>query len=148
MHWNKLLFERAIPEAWVELLRTLAQENQGQDVFPFWPGMSIDLQGDSGYWSNMVTLVMRRIFSSGTPVWPVARPVNDSMRYMALDSSILVCSTSEEGPHTSALAHVRVNIVRLPPQIYAIVHQSGIPVVILNSKSARRILLVCSYFQA
>lgn len=148
VHWNKILFERAIPEAWVELLRKLVQENRVQDVFSFWPGMHLDPQGDSCYWSNMAALVMRRIFDSEVAIWPVVQSEGSSPRYMALGPSTLVCSASNEGPHIFALAHVGVNVIRIPPEVYTIVQSSGIPVVVLNPESVRRALLVCTFYPA
>ncbi|KAF8205680.1 hypothetical protein K438DRAFT_1964095 [Mycena galopus ATCC 62051] len=116
--WNRSIFNQFLPATWAALLRALVDEHEVKDIWSAWPAM--DVTSGSGYWSQILPDLMKRVLDLDLPVFP-AFP--DAEIHVSLSSSF-VASENDDVALLRALANAGLAIVKLPQHLLRFVSPS------------------------
>jgi sacsin len=109
--WNRLLFNHYIPQGWVYLLKTLAEEASCNDIFSAWPPYCSSItSGDGIYWQDILPRTFRIVVEAELKVWPKVSS-EGSRTYVDLKSSLIVAQGQVDADVLAVLAALGLTLV-------------------------------------
>ncbi|KAG8898567.1 hypothetical protein FRC00_002641, partial [Tulasnella sp. 408] len=132
VEWNRLVFTRFVPEAWVSLMKYLVSTSRDFDVFDIWPISAVIRDGGHGYWQDLPKLFLKE--AATRDVWPLWSKQSPPRRKQ-LNSVVLAMKGENSDLHT-ALASCNVPVVVVPPSVLDDVSASEFKAKILSPATA------------
>lgn len=125
------------------MIPILLYQDHFVDIFQTWPPSQPAAQGgDTSYWKNLPSEILRAIVRLKLAVWPVI-PQGLENSFSELDA-LLVADATDGEETLAALAAAGVEMTQPPPYIKALLENAGIHFTPLTPDTARVALLVSS----
>ncbi|KAF5313831.1 hypothetical protein D9619_013016 [Psilocybe cf. subviscida] len=144
--WNKLLFERYIPNAWKIFLEVVVKDpTSSSNIFELWPPQQQTgvASGENVYWRSLPTDLFHSVTSSSSAVWPVFRNDPESpIEYRPLDS-LITAESYRQDRYLRSLTAAGLKFTCPPRHIIDIVTISA-QFRIISPEQAHMALLECT----
>ncbi|KAF9476299.1 hypothetical protein BDN70DRAFT_863489 [Pholiota conissans] len=128
VQWNKLLFDRYIPQAWRLMLEILAEQDAIHNIFMAWPPeqRSPVTSGENVYWKHLPDHTLNSIISAKSAIWPVyqlkATPTTPEFRPL---NDVITADPAVPDIVLDALTTVGLKLTRPPQYIVDLIKGSG-----------------------
>ncbi|KAG8925568.1 hypothetical protein FRC01_009980 [Tulasnella sp. 417] len=130
VEWNRIIFARFVPKAWVSLMSYLIATPQGIDVFDTWPS-SKDIRADGyGYWPAFPHVLLKE--AAAQEVWTLRSEPSSHKRL----GDVLVATTALNLTLMSALEFCGVPVVIVSSNVLEIIAESEFKGFILQPVTA------------
>ncbi|KAG8973569.1 hypothetical protein FRC05_008637 [Tulasnella sp. 425] len=111
VEWNRVIFSRFVPEAWVALMKHLVSKLPEIDVFDTWPSAASIRDDGHGYWPSLPHVLLKE--AAVQNVWPLR---SDPSSHKQL-TDVLVTPRNREPRLLDALESCKVPIVVIPSNV-------------------------------
>ncbi|KAF8178073.1 hypothetical protein BJ912DRAFT_1033332 [Pholiota molesta] len=128
VEWNKLLFDRYIPQGWKLLLEIMAEKDTISDIFLAWPPQqSPATSGENVYWEFLPKKMLDVSVSAKSSIWPVYQiggMTASPTEFRPLDALVTADRTISDDV-LKALTTVGLKLTRPPQYIVNLIKNSS-----------------------
>jgi hypothetical protein len=149
VEWNKLLFDRYIPQGWKLLLEIMAEKDTISDIFLAWPPQqSPATSGENVYWEFLPKKMLDVSVSAKSSIWPVyliGGMTASPTEFRPLDALVTADRTISDDV-LKALTTIGLKLTRPPQYIVNLIKNSSRDNLrMLTPNEAHQCLLVCDF---
>ncbi|KAG8914890.1 hypothetical protein FRC00_009931 [Tulasnella sp. 408] len=135
IEWNRVIFARLVPRAWVSLMSYLISTPQGIDVFDTWPSSKDIRDGGQGYWPAFPHVLLME--AAAQDVWTLRSEPSSHKRL----EDVLVTTNLQDPTVLSTLELCSLPVVVVSPNVLDIISQSEFKNKVLEPATAIPFLL-------
>ncbi|TDL27706.1 hypothetical protein BD410DRAFT_325666 [Rickenella mellea] len=135
--WNRLVFSQLAPKAWAGVLVYLTKKPGSLTPFDLWPKLSVSNGGDQHYWESLPHRLLE--CTKTESIWPVAGGIKEVVRYLPLESLLVVKPGALDDRLVDALKLCEIFVTHPPERVYSLIAQSDeLSTLILSPASVRK----------